>query len=94
MGLDIGIIRVEYLDRPSGAAYDFACELAEQETSAGYGWGEGHSWGWLERERVSALAERFAAERGLSATERAAVRAWVASLPWGAAGAVEVHFNW
>ena len=77
MGLDIGIISVSYLPRPSGVAYEFACELAELETSAGYGWGEGHSWGWIEREEVSALAESFATERGLAATERA----WVASLP-------------
>ena len=81
MGLDIGIISVSYLPRPSGVAYEFACELAELETSAGYGWGEGHSWGWIEREEVSALAESFARERGLAAPERASVRAWVASLP-------------
>ena len=94
MGLDIGIIRVDYLPRPSGPAYAFAWELAEQESAAGYMHGEGGSWGWLERGQVSALLERFATERGLSAPERARVEAWVASLPWDGGGALEVHFGW
>ncbi|MDE2901026.1 MAG: hypothetical protein OXN15_08410 [Chloroflexota bacterium] len=94
MGLDIGIIRVDYLPRPSGPAYAFAWELAGQETAAGYMTGEGGSWGWIERRQVSALLADFAARRGLSAPERARVEAWVASLPWDGADAVELHFGW
>ena len=28
MGLDIGVVKIDYLDRPSGAAYRFAWHLA------------------------------------------------------------------
>ena len=45
MGLDIGIISIEYLERPSGIAYEFAWELAVEASAFGYMYGEGNNWG-------------------------------------------------
>ena len=94
MGLDVGIIHVSYLERPSGVAYDFALAMSEEETAFGYMSGEGGCWGWVAREQVAWLLADFAARRGLSAEERAQVWAWVESLPWNGADALELHFSW
>lgn len=93
MGLDIGIISIRYLDRPSGRAYDFAWELAEHASVHGYMWGEGNNWGPFQKDEVRQMLDQFAAREGLTPEEKAQVWAWVESLPWED-DLIELHFNW
>ena len=82
MGLDIGIMKVEYLERPKGVVYDFAWHLAQDGAFDAYTFGEGNSWIPFTQRQVLRMLNEFASERGLSPTERLEVRSWLASLPW------------
>lgn len=93
MGLDIGIIRITYLERPQGPAYDFAWELAIEASASGYMSGEGNNWAAFTRDEVRAMLDEFAQDHALSPTAKAEVWAWVESLPWHD-DLIELHFNW
>lgn len=93
MGLDVGVISIRYLERPSGHAYEFAWEMAVEASGSGYMSGEGNNWGYFERDDVRELLDGFSAREKLSAEERESVWAWVESLPWKGDG-IELHFNW
>ena len=82
MGLDIGIMKVEYLARPKGVVYDFACEMAAEGAVDAYMFGEGNSWIPFTQRHVLRMLDEFTRERGLSPIERLEVRSWVESLPW------------
>ena len=82
MGLDIGIMKVEYLTRPKGVVYDFACEMAAGGAFDAYMFGEGNSWIPFTQRQVLRMLDEFTRERRLSPQERLEVRSWLASLPW------------
>ena len=82
MGLDIGIMKVEYLPRPRGVVYDFAREMAAEGAFDAYMFGEGNSWIPFTQRQVLRMLDKFASERGLSPQERLEIRAWLVSLPW------------
>lgn len=93
MGLDIGIISIQYLDRPSGHAYRFMWDLAVEASAWGYMHGEGNNWGHFTKTDVRKLLNRFAAHENLSSEEKRDVWNWVKSLPWEG-NEIELHFNW
>ena len=82
MGLDIGIISINYLERPGGRAYEFAWELAVEASVYGYMYGEGNNWGAFTQRQVLHMLDDFAETQRLDASARAEVLAWVRSLPW------------
>ncbi|MCY4581592.1 MAG: hypothetical protein OXE50_02150 [Chloroflexi bacterium] len=82
MGVDIGIMKVEYLPRPRGVVYDFASEMAAGGALDAYMFGEGNSWIPFTQRQVLRMLDAFTRERGLSPQERLEIRAWLASLPW------------
>ena len=82
MGLDIGIMKVEYLARPKGVVYDFAWHLAQEGALDSYMFGEGNSWIPFTQRQVLRMFDEFTRERRLSPTERLEVRSWIESLPW------------
>ncbi len=82
MGLDIGIITIQYLERPRGMAYEFAWELAVEASVGGYMHGEGNNWGAFTQRQVLEMLEEFAETRRLDASAKREVLAWVESLPW------------
>ena len=82
MGLDIGIMQVEYLERPGGVVYDFAWHLVQEGADDAYMFGEGGSWIPFTQRQVLRLLDEFTRERRLSPYERLEVRSWLASLPW------------
>ena len=86
MGLDIGIMKVEYLERPGGVVYDFACEMAAGGATDAYMFGEGGSWIPFTQRQALRMLDEFTRERGLSPQERLEVRSWLASLPWEGGG--------
>ena len=82
MGLDIGIMKVEYLPRPKGVIYDFAWHLAQEGSFDAYMFGEGNSCIPFTQRQVLRMLDEFTRERGLSPQERLEIRSWLASLPW------------
>jgi hypothetical protein len=82
MGLDIGIIKITYLDRPTGFAYRFAWELAIEASVCGYMHGEGNNWAPFTQMQVLLLLENFAAQNRLDDAAKSEVLEWVRSLPW------------
>ncbi|MBI2872583.1 MAG: hypothetical protein HYY00_05260 [Chloroflexi bacterium] len=82
MGLDIGIIHIQYLARPHGWAYKFVWELAIEASGSGYMHGDGNNWGPFTQRHVLQMLDEFAGDKGLDATAKAEVLAWVRSLPW------------
>jgi hypothetical protein len=106
MGLDIGIISINYLERPTGIAYDFAWEMAEEASAHGYMHGEGNNWAAFTQRRVLRLLDRFVRSHGLSDSDKAEILTWLQSLPWDGwrdnllpddnseeSGLIELHFN-
>ena len=93
MGLDIGIIKVTYLQRPSGHAYYFAWELAEEAAAHGYASGEGASWGPFSKTQVDQALHKFVSRHALTFSQQHHVRAWLDSLPWQG-DLIELHFSW
>lgn len=82
MGLDIGIMNVEYLERPGGVVYDFACEMAARGAFDAYMFGEGNSWIPFTQRQVLRMLDAFTRERNLSSAEQLKVRSWIELLPW------------
>lgn len=93
MGLDIGIISIQYLERPHGIAYRFAWELAVEASTDGYMHGDGNNWGAFSRRQVRRMLDSFARQEALTQEQKTEIQSWVNSLPWDGAN-VELHFNW
>ena len=82
MGLDIGIMSVRYLERPRGASYRFAWELAHEASINGYMHGDGNNWGAFTQLQVLHMLDEFAEQHALDAVAKAEIVEWVRSLPW------------
>lgn len=93
MGLDIGIITTQILERPRGIAYRFAWELAAEANAFGYMGGPDNSYGPFTREEVAGLLESFTQQRSLTQEQVSRIKSWVDSLPWDGDD-IELHFNW
>ena len=94
MGLDVGSVRITYLDRPKQPIYDFLWNVAENiwDESWGGSW-EGNGFVEFERRTLMRRVRRFARERQLSNDETEAVISWARSLPWDN-GTIMLHLNW
>ena len=57
MGLDIGIMSIQILERPLGIAYRFAWELAHEASVYGTMSGDGNSLGFFNKPEVRRLLE-------------------------------------
>ena len=82
MGLDIGIITIQYLPRPTGHAYEFAWELAIEASAYGYMHGEGNNYGPFAQSQVLRMLDEFAARKQLDTPARTEIIDWLRSLPW------------
>ena len=82
MGLDVGIIKIQYLPRPTGHAYEFAWELAHEAGANGYMHGEGNNWGGFSQRQVLRMLNEFAKREQLDAPARTEIIDWLRSLPW------------
>ena len=90
MGLDIGVVRVEYLRDPPEPAYGFMKALM-LDPLCGVGDDDDDLWGgsWssnalYEFNRISLRkrANNWANQQGLSQAEKAKLRRWIRNLPW------------
>lgn len=82
MGLDIGIISIEYLKRPDDIAYRFAWEMAIEASTSGYMHGDGNNWGAFTQRQVLDMLDDFVRSRRLDDTAEAEILEWLRSLPW------------
>ena len=83
MSLDVGVVKICYLDRPEGVAYRFAwhlainCDDADWTVSS-----DGHTVVEYDYDHMLSVADEYAATESLSSEDRARLNGWVKSLPW------------
>ena len=94
MGLDVGVVRVSYLERPPQPIYDFLWELATDTGDDAWGgaW-EGNAFIELTRRQMLSRARSFARKRGLNQVEIGRLHTWIKSLPWDG-DTIMLHLNW
>ncbi len=93
MAMDVGVVTIQYLDRPQQPVSDFlndllieslwALEDPEEEDEEAWGGGWSNN-GFLEfsRSYLDRRVKEWADRRNAGNAARAALLAWVANLPW------------
>lgn len=94
MGLDIGVVNINYLDRPGQPMYGFMWDLmANPEAGLGDAPGDG-DWHWegggngessfyeFTHDGMLNRANGWAEDKNLAAAEREALVAWIENLPY------------
>ena len=94
MGLDIGVVKIRYIDRPGGAALKFVSYLGENYWDADWGLSEGENI-IVEntKETMFQLVDDYAKSEGLADDDKAAILEWVHSLPWKD-DVIMLHMGW
>ena len=93
MGLDIGVVTIEYLERPGSPMYGFLQDLmVDPDTGTEFdpfdyesGWGdvwEGNAFYEFDRDVLLRRADGWAVQKNLDATERATLLQWIDDLPY------------
>ncbi len=90
MGFDVGVMNVEYLERPRGIVYEFIVELA---ISAGCS-GEGNAFGFFSKGEMEERMASFLEGNAASQEQVKELEQWVESLPWSSYGGITLSFNW
>ena len=94
MGLDVGVMRINYRNRPVGAAYDFAWHLNHNSDAADWVVATGeNTFVELTHETMLELERQFESENDLSRSDTEVVRSWVDGLPWND-GVIMLHLSW
>lgn len=94
MGVDVGVVKISYLDRPGEPTYGFLWWLAALGgcNEWGGGW-DGNAFVEIERKQLLSKAGAYAREQGMGHEELEQLLAWVRGLPWDGS-AIMLHFNW
>ena len=94
MGLDVGVVRIDYGYTPRGVAYEFARYLIHHSYEADWGFSSGENV-MAEYSRGSMLAQvdAFVEEGELRPNDRMLVLNWVYGLPWRG-DRVMLHLGW
>ena len=83
MSLDVGVVKIRYLDTPKGAAYRFAQHLSYSAYEADWEVSSGENTiVEYEHGHLLAVADEYATSQGLNSEDKAVVRNWVQGLPW------------
>ena len=94
MGLDVGTVKFDYSNSPTGTCRKFAWYLAEN-------YDEAH-WGLAEAENIIAeytldsllsFANSYATSASLSDTDKAEIDTWIRQLPYRN-GHIALRFSW
>ena len=94
MGLDIGAVNIDYLDRSSGAAYRFAWHLAgEWDDNTWEVYSNANVFAEYDYDHLTNRAQRFIETERLAFDEAHQVMRWVRNLPWRGS-TVMLHLNW
>ena len=94
MGLDVGVVRIDYSRPPRGPAYDFAWYLFHNGHEADWGFSKCENT-LSEYSRVNMLAQvdRYMEQKGLRPNDRVLILNWVHGLPWDG-DTVMLHLGW
>ena len=92
MGLDIGVVQINYLPRPSEPAYDFAWHLNINDDEADWN-GSSSTFVEYTRENLLEQLDRYVSKKELSESDKEALRGWVDDLPWRC-GVIMLHLAW
>jgi len=94
MGIDVGVVRISYLDRPRQPIYNFLWWLAEH---AGHDeWGGGwcdNAFLETDQTRLISKAELYARQQSMSQDQLGQLLSWVRELPWDG-NVIMLHLNW
>ena len=83
MSMDIGVVKIQYLDRPADAAYGFALHLSYFCDEADWTvHSEGNAINEYEHSRMLSVADAYATSQDLSPQDKVVVRDWIDGLPW------------
>ena len=94
MGLDVGVVKIEYLDRPREPVYGFLWSLADQFSD--FEWGEvweGNAFIELTELNMLTRAAIYATEHNLTAQETYDLENWIKTLPWSG-DLIMLHLGW
>ena len=104
MGLDIGVVKIEYLERPDQPMYGFMRDLMTEPnigTDEDYldddlpPWkvaDEGNVFYEFERDSLLRRADGWAVKKSIDAADRARLLQWVDDLPWRG-DCIMLHLN-
>ena len=94
MGLDIGAVQIDYLERPREAAYRFAWHLAGESDDEAWEVSSGENvFVEYDYEHLANRAYQYIVLEGLSSVEAHQVMRWVRSLPWRGR-TIMLHMGW
>ena len=80
MGLDIGVVQINYLPRPDKPAYDFAWHLNINDDEADWN-GSSSTFVEYTRETLLEQLDRYVEQSELSQSDIEGLRNWVDGLP-------------
>ena len=94
MGLDIGVVQIEYLKRPDRVVYDFMRFLNDNSYEADWHVVDGgHAFVEYTRENMLGQLDRYGSENQLSQSDIDGLRSWADGLPWKC-GVIMLHLGW
>ena len=94
MGLDIGVVKLDYLERPENTAYDFARHLAARSDEAEWSvFAEGNIFVELTRDTMTSLMNGYVSDKKLDQEDAETVGKWIDALPWRD-HVITLHLNW
>jgi hypothetical protein len=94
MGIDVGVVKISYLDRPGEPTYGFLWWLAARGGWDGWGGGwDENAFVEIESKQLLSKARAYAREQSMEHEELEQLLAWVRGLPWDDS-AIMLHFNW
>ncbi len=94
MGLDVGVVQVDYLPRPVGPAYRFLWHLNENADEADWnGSTAENTFVQYTRETLRAELDDYASRNDLSESEQHGLRRWLDGLPWKD-DLIMLHLTW
>ena len=94
MGLDVGVVQIDYLDRPGKAAYDLLCHLNDNADEADWSASSaGNTFVEYTRDTLLERANEFASTNRLTRSEKDGLRSWTDGLPWKD-DVIMLHLTW
>lgn len=94
MGLDVGVVRVNYLTRPENTTSDFLRHLGLNADDADWNGSTSMStFVELSRKNMLNRVDEFASENNLARGDLERVRDWVDGLPWKN-DMIMLHLGW
>lgn len=89
MGIDYGVMQVQWKPRPGDPIYDFLWTLAEHAECTS----SGSVYGCFQRKEVEDIAASYAKAKALTPEGEQAILNWIEALPWDE-DYITLTFNW